>query len=106
LDLKQNVFRTGFVEEKQCGRAQYVSSVHNAPGLVVALDVRSFKDSSSLFFCFQHAKQLSDNNQKQLLNNKKLILLIDLDQTLIHTTNKAPRPNEVKQVGCYCLIKK
>jgi hypothetical protein len=32
-------FRTSFIQDKQQGRAQYVSSVHNKPELVVSIEV-------------------------------------------------------------------
>ncbi|KAI6191124.1 RNA polymerase II subunit A C-terminal domain phosphatase [Aphelenchoides bicaudatus] len=78
----ESMATTSFIQDKQQGKAQYVSSVHNKPELVISLET---------------AKQNSDANQKQLLDRKKLILLVDLDQTLIHTTNKQPKPNEFKQ---------
>ena len=50
-----------------------VAIVHNIPELKV---------SSSL------AQNLGQEDEKRLLKDRKLVLLVDLDQTLIHTTNK------------------
>jgi len=35
----------------------------------------------------QEAKQLGQADEDRLLKTRKLVLLVDLDQTLIHTTN-------------------
>ena len=50
-----------------------VAIVHNIPELKV----------SSSF-----AQNLGQEDEKRLLKDRKLVLLVDLDQTLIHTTNK------------------
>ena len=42
---------------------------------------------------YQQAKQLGKEDEQRLLKNKKLVLLVDLDQTLIHTTNDNIPPN-------------
>lgn len=39
------------------------------------------------YFSSQQAEKLGRDDENRLLKNKKLVLLVDLDQTLIHTTN-------------------
>ena len=39
------------------------------------------------------AKNIGHEDQTRLLNNRKLVLLVDLDQTIIHTTNDDIPPN-------------
>lgn len=39
-------------------------------------------------FCAQQAEQLGREDQKRLHRNRKLVLMVDLDQTLIHTTEQ------------------
>lgn len=36
----------------------------------------------------QQAEQLGREDQQRLYRNKKLVLMVDLDQTLIHTTEQ------------------
>jgi hypothetical protein len=36
---------------------------------------------------FQQAREIGREDENRLLKTKKLVLLVDLDQTLIHTTN-------------------
>ena len=46
---------------------------------------------------FQEATQLGKADEERLLRDRKLVLLVDLDQTLIHTTNdEIPANIEVK----------
>ena len=40
-----------------------------------------------LFCSLQLALELGHKDEQRLLNERKLVLLVDLDQTLIHTTN-------------------
>jgi RNA polymerase II subunit A C-terminal domain phosphatase len=42
---------------------------------------------------FQRAQQLGRVDEERLLKDRKLVLLVDLDQTLIHTTNDNVPPN-------------
>ena len=42
---------------------------------------------------FQQAMELGQKDEKYLLSKKKLVLLVDLDQTIIHTTNDMIPPN-------------
>ena len=39
------------------------------------------------------AKNLGFEEEKRLLKDRRLVLLVDLDQTLIHTTNEDVPPN-------------
>ncbi|XP_007253121.3 RNA polymerase II subunit A C-terminal domain phosphatase [Astyanax mexicanus] len=50
-----------------------VSMVHSVPELMVSSE---------------QAEQLGKEDQKRLQRNKKLVLMVDLDQTLIHTTEQ------------------
>lgn len=43
------------------------------------------------------AQQLGKADTKRLLEEKKLVLLVDLDQTVIHTTNDSV-PNNIKDI--------
>ncbi|CAG0891486.1 unnamed protein product [Darwinula stevensoni] len=58
-------------EEKKSGRAS-VAMVHSIPELLVSKE---------------QAKALGRADQQRLLNSRQLVLLVDLDQTLVHTTN-------------------
>lgn len=56
------------------------------------------------------AKKIGRADTDRLLNDRKLVLLVDLDQTLIHTTNdnvpnnlKVGRKNENFCVSCFSL---
>lgn len=53
-----------------------VSMIHSVPELKVSVE---------------QAQQLGKADEEKLLSSRKLVLLVDLDQTLIHTTNN---PNE------------
>lgn len=61
---------TGKLKEKS---SAHVSMVHHVPELVVSKDL---------------ANKFGQEDYEKVLKAKKLILLVDLDQTLIHTTNR------------------
>ncbi len=46
---------------------------------------------------YQEAQTLGKEDEARLLKHRKLVLLVDLDQTLIHTTNEAI-PQNLKDV--------
>ena len=46
-------------------------------------------------FCLQHAQEIGKEDELRLRRSKKLVLLVDLDQTLIHTTT-VNVPNKLK----------
>lgn len=49
----------------------------------------SFSASPAGFsFVWQQAEQLGREDQQRLHRNRKLVLMVDLDQTLIHTTEQ------------------
>ena len=52
--------------------------IHSIPELKVSSD---------------EAVNLGKEDEKRLLANRRLVLLVDLDQTLIHTTNENIPPN-------------
>lgn len=41
----------------------------------------------NLTYFFKLAKELGKADEERLIKTRKLVLLVDLDQTLIHTTN-------------------
>lgn len=47
------------------------------------------------FLCKQEAQVLGKEDETRLLKSRQLVLLVDLDQTLIHTTNDNI-PNNLK----------
>lgn len=51
----------------------------------------------------QQAEQLGREDQQRLHRNKKLVLMVDLDQTLIHTTEQHCQRMSTKVVTFYCL---
>ncbi|XP_050073858.1 RNA polymerase II subunit A C-terminal domain phosphatase [Anopheles maculipalpis] len=73
-DLRQD-------EPSSCSKAS-VPMIHSVPELKVTETL---------------AKKLGQADTERLLNDRKLVLLVDLDQTLIHTTNDNV-PNNLKDV--------
>nr|CAH0099104.1 unnamed protein product [Daphnia galeata] len=59
-------------ETNQRSQSAAVAMVHNIPELMVSM---------------KEATQLGKADEERLLRDRKLVLLVDLDQTLIHTTN-------------------
>lgn len=59
------------------------------------------------FFLLKVAEELGKEDITNLLAQRRLVLLVDLDQTLIHTTNDNIPPNlkvsSVKVYECYTL---
>ncbi|KAK4292311.1 hypothetical protein Pmani_034908 [Petrolisthes manimaculis] len=60
------------LEEKDIPKDQAVSMLHSVPDLKIARN---------------EARKLGQEDIRNLLRQRKLVLLVDLDQTLIHTTN-------------------
>ena len=58
--------------------AKFVPIVHSIPELKVSSN---------------EAQNLGKEDEKRLLKHRKLVLLVDLDQTVIHTTNENIAPN-------------
>ncbi|XP_055603521.1 RNA polymerase II subunit A C-terminal domain phosphatase isoform X2 [Uranotaenia lowii] len=69
-------------DEKGAGSEASVPMVHSVPDLKVTETL---------------AKKLGQEDTERLLRDRKLVLLVDLDQTLIHTTNDNV-PNNLKDV--------
>lgn len=65
-------------ETDQRSQTAAVAMVHNIPELMVSM---------------KEATQLGKADEERLLRDRKLVLLVDLDQTLIHTTNDEIPPN-------------
>jgi hypothetical protein len=73
----------------QMGHAS-VSLVHSDPLLRVSENL---------------ALELAKKDLINLVNNRKLVLLVDLDHTLIHTTNENVDPNlKVRKYFCWLRI--
>lgn len=49
---------------------------------------KKYSDNHTLHPHQQQAEQLGREDQQRLHRNKKLVLMVDLDQTLIHTTEQ------------------
>ena len=69
-----------------------ISMVHSIPELKVSQEVgrpsiHNFGLSSNELDAFQEAQTLGKEDKARLHKNRKLVLLVDLDQTVIHTTN-------------------
>ena len=57
-----------------------------------------------MYLChLQQALEIGRRDEKRLLEHKKLVLLVDLDQTLLHTTNDNI-PSNLK-VNSYIIMK-
>lgn len=73
-----------------------ISMVHSIPELKV---------------CPELAQQIGKEDEQRLLSDKKLALLVDLDQTIVHTTNDDVDPNikvflKISTKICYFLFLK
>uniref|UniRef100_A0A0K0DAD0 RNA polymerase II subunit A C-terminal domain phosphatase n=1 Tax=Angiostrongylus cantonensis TaxID=6313 RepID=A0A0K0DAD0_ANGCA len=69
-DLREKDGRAGQRREDSTAN---VSMIHHVPELIVSDDL---------------AKQIGSADLKNILVSRKLVLLVDLDQTIIHTTNR------------------
>lgn len=49
--------------------------------------------------CPELAEKIGKEDERRLLNDRKLALLVDLDQTIVHTTNDNVPPN-MKVLTC------
>jgi phosphatidate phosphatase APP1 len=47
-------------------------------------------DNTALLVSHNEAVRAEEDTKKRLLNSKKLTLIVDLDQTVIHTTQRTP----------------
>ncbi|MFH4982506.1 hypothetical protein AB6A40_009215 [Gnathostoma spinigerum] len=68
-DLRE---KNGMAGQRKEASSANISMVHHVPELIVSNEL---------------AKELGSQDQKALLEARKLVLLVDLDQTLVHTTN-------------------
>lgn len=59
-------------------RSTSVSMIHSVPELKVSQEL---------------AKEIGKDDQMRLINDRKLVLLVDLDQTLLHTTHEEVKNN-------------
>ncbi|VDK50483.1 unnamed protein product [Anisakis simplex] len=68
-DLREKNGMAGQLVEQSVAN---VSMIHHVPELIVSNEI---------------AKKIGDRDQQLVLESRRLVLLVDLDQTLIHTTN-------------------
>ncbi|VDK74816.1 unnamed protein product, partial [Cylicostephanus goldi] len=82
-DLREKNGRAGQRREDSTAN---VSMIHHVPELIVSDDL---------------AKQIGSADFKNVLSSRKLVLLVDLDQTIIHTTNRPFKidPNVVSNLA-------
>merc|ERR1712020_262282 len=66
------------IESPHLGKQNQIAMIHSIPELKVSTD---------------EAQNLGREDERRLLANRRLVLLVDLDQTLIHTTNENVREN-------------
>lgn len=69
-DLRE---KDGLAGQRKEAATANVSMIHHVPELIVSNDL---------------AEELGSADLKNVLNSRKLVLLVDLDQTVIHTTNR------------------
>ncbi|PAV80119.1 hypothetical protein WR25_24731 [Diploscapter pachys] len=74
--------KDGFVGQRSEPSTASVSMIHHVPELLI---------SDTL------AKEIGEADEVNLLNSRKLVLLVDLDQTIIHTTNRPFQHDPNKQ---------
>ena len=70
--------------------------IHHVPELLIS-DTVNYSNPFSFIDSLQLAKEIGEADEVNLLNSRKLVLLVDLDQTIIHTTNRPFQhdPNKV-----------
>ena len=106
--------KDGDVGQRKETKSASVSMIHHVPELIVSNEVSHhirvpilelYRRSALLrttfppdgcgfsTSLFQLAKQLGTKDQEHVLSARKLVLLVDLDQTIIHTTNKPHGPD-------------
>ena len=79
----------------ECGAdlEQEMSIIPTAPGPSTSAKVSIVHSIPELKVSDSQAKNLGLEEEKRLLKDRRLVLLVDLDQTLIHTTNEDVPPN-------------
>ncbi|ETN81943.1 BRCA1 protein [Necator americanus] len=87
-DLREKDGRAGQRREDSTAN---VSMIHHVPELIVSDDL---------------AKELGSADLKNVLSSRKLVLLVDLDQTIIHTTNRPFKidPNKHSDIHTYKMF--
>ncbi|VDO59932.1 unnamed protein product [Heligmosomoides polygyrus] len=70
--------KDGLAGQRKEAATANVSMIHHVPELIVSNDCAEL----------QLAEELGSADLKNVLNSRKLVLLVDLDQTVIHTTNR------------------
>ena len=88
----------------ECGAdlEQEMSIIPTAPGPSRSASVSIVHSIPELKVSSVQAENLGLEEEKRLLKDKRLVLLVDLDQTLIHTTNENV-PNNMKDVKHFRL---
>ena len=86
----QDIRRLTDEDRKTILQSASISMIHSIPELKIS-QVRIMSQSLCPCLCDQmlqeSAEQLGRADEERLLRDRKLILLVDLDQTIIHTTN-------------------
>ncbi|KIH62336.1 BRCA1 protein [Ancylostoma duodenale] len=87
-DLREKNGRAGQRREDSTAN---VSMIHHVPELIVSDDL---------------AKEIGSADLKNVLSSRKLVLLVDLDQTIIHTTNRPFKvdPNMHNDIHTYKMF--
>ncbi|RCN36980.1 BRCA1 protein [Ancylostoma caninum] len=87
-DLRERNGRAGQRREDSTAN---VSMIHHVPELIVSDDL---------------AKEIGSADLKNVLSSRKLVLLVDLDQTIIHTTNRPFKvdPNMHSDIHTYKMF--
>ena len=79
----------------ECGadlRVQETSKDGNTVGVSQA-SVPMVHSIPELKVCPELAEKIGKEDEQRLLTDRKLVLLVDLDQTIVHTTNDNIPPN-------------
>lgn len=82
-----NINNFDSVEQRKIAENTSVSMVHSIPELRVSKKV---------------AEDLGRADEDRLLNSRKLVLLVDLDQTIVHSTNQDV-PSDISEIHHYQL---
>lgn len=80
----------------ECGadlRVEQASKDGKIAGPVSQASVPMVHSIPELKVCPELAEKIGKKDEQRLLKDRKLVLLVDLDQTIVHTTNDHIPPN-------------
>lgn len=89
----------------ECGadlRVQETGKDGNTAGISQA-SVPMVHSIPELKVCPELAEKIGKEDEQRLLKDRKLVLLVDLDQTIVHTTNDNIPPN-LKVNGYFIVL--